>query len=156
MLRSTQHCKECQRNSLVQHTLVSSEGLCASMITAFISVPARDWHIPWAVVLIQPSQFWSYSFTGQNFDGCWIKSFTTNFPESFSKASISLIPQVSQLGFFSGTFIRKVTFICYWNICDFMEFKEGGRELLWLVFLDFFLRCKRRYISKICFAFLVY
>lgn len=61
----------------------------------------------------------------------------TDLPESFSKASISFIPQVSPLVFFRHLcFIRQVNFIYYGKNCDFMEF--GGKGGFGEIF--FFLR----------------
>lgn len=62
----------------------------------------------------------------------------TKRPESFSKASVSSIPQVSELGFFRHlSFIKEVNFIYYWKIYDFMEFGVG---LAWLGSLGLLLR----------------
>lgn len=79
----------------------------------------------------------------------------TKLPESFSKASVSSIPQVSELVFFRHlSVIKEVNFIYYWKIYDFMEFGVG---LAWLGSLGLLLRrLMQEKINQICLAFLVY
>lgn len=106
------------------------------MLTAFISVPASDWCVSWTVVLNQPPQrndeFWSCSFTRENFSGCWIRSFMSW--KLHKEICLFYSPGFSTNFFFSGTFalIMRLILFIVGKLVIFCGIVFGG-FLCWLI-----------------------